>query len=142
MALIQAVVVLALARGLGADIHLGLSLLAALPLVLLLVLMAHGLAFAIAGFARTAQGANQLNTFLGTPLLLLSGGLYPIAAFPHWLQLLVEYANPYAAVPAAVRGILFEPASPGDLSREVGVGAAWLVVAFLLAIRAYRFTER
>lgn len=141
LALLEAVAVLMLGWALGVRVHLGPGLPMALLLVLVMILIALSLAFAIAGWAKTAQGANQLDTFLGTPLLLLSGALLPIAAFPVWLQRIVEYANPYAALLEAVRGILSQGVEAGDLARQVAIGVAWLVVAFLLAVRMYRFSD-
>ncbi len=102
--------------------------------------IALGLALAIAGCARTAQGANQLDTFLGAPLLLLSGVLYPISAFPSWLQRLAEYAVPYTSPLEALRGIIAQGQGLGQYPRQLAVTAAWLVAALVLAARYYRFT--
>ncbi|HEY5987600.1 MAG TPA: ABC transporter permease [Streptosporangiaceae bacterium] len=140
-ALVESVVVLVVVRALGIHLHLGLGLLAALPLVLLMTLIALSLGFAIAGHARTAQGANQLDTFLGGPVFLLSGAFFPITGFPDWLRQAAEYAIPYTAPMEAIRGILSQGQSLDHFPRQLAVGVVWLVLAAALAARTYRFTE-
>lgn len=141
IALVEAAAVLLFARALGVGILLGPGLALALVLVLVMVLIGLSLGFAVAGYTRTAQGANQLDTFLGTPLIMLSGALFPIAAFPDWLQRIVEYAVPYTALLEAVRAVVSGAGNPANLARQAAIGAVWLVVAFLLAVRTYRFGE-
>jgi ABC-2 type transport system permease protein len=137
----ETTVVLALARALGTPVRLGTELLRALPVVLVMALTALALGFAIAGYARTAQGANQLDTFVGAPLILISGVLYPITAFPLWLQRVAEYASPYAAPLVALRGILTDGQPLSAFPRQLAITAGWLAVAVWAASRTYRFTQ-
>jgi ABC-type multidrug transport system permease subunit len=75
------------------------------------------------------------------PLFVLSGATLPVAAMPPPLPDIVPYALPYASLIEAVRGIALTGARVTAYGPQVAVGLAWLVAVFVVASRAYRFTE-
>jgi ABC-2 type transport system permease protein len=134
---------LALAIGtlMGAEVVVGLNLLWLIPLEVIGVLTALSLAFAIAGLTPNPATANIVGGAVTLPLFVLSGATLPVAAMPAPLPDIVPYALPYASLIEAVRGIALSGSSITAYGPQVAVGLAWLVAVFLVASRAYRFTE-
>lgn len=75
------------------------------------------------------------------PLFALTGAILPIEALPAPLPDLVTVGLPYTALIEAVRGIALTGASITTYGGQVLIGLAWLVLLFLVATRAYCFTE-
>lgn len=137
----NAAFLLAVGKLAGAHIAITANLLWILPLEAIVVLTALALAFAIAGIARTPQGANSISFALGIPLAFLTGATYPVQALPGALPQIVEYAVPYTSVIKAIRGIALDGAGITAYRADILVGLGWLALAFALAVRFYRLTE-
>lgn len=133
--------VLAVGKLVGVDIRLTTNLLWAVLLIGMVVLTALAFAFAIAGFLPNPQSANAVSGAIGLPLAFLSGATYPIAALPGPLPDIVPWAVPFASSIQAIRGIALDGNSITAYGLEVAVGVGWLLVAFALAAKAYRFTD-
>lgn len=87
------------------------------------------------------QSANGLSGALGLPLGFFTGASYPLDALPGPLPDIFIWAIPFAAPIEAIRGIALEGVGITTYVPEVLIGAAWVVMAFGLATRAYRFQE-
>lgn len=66
--------------------------------------------------------------------------MWPLAAFPDWLQQLAHLI-PYTGLIAAVRGIVLAGQPLTAFGPELAIGLAWLVVLLAAATRAYRFVS-
>jgi ABC-2 type transport system permease protein len=131
---------LATGNALGADITLGVELLAVLPVMVMVTFTGLGVAFTIAGIAKTPQDANALDTAVNWPLYLFTGATFPLAAFPTWLQETARFI-PYAGLIATVRGILLDHRPLSDFAAELMIGAVWIAILLAAATRAYRFVK-
>ena len=134
---------LALAIGilLGARVVIGPGLLWLIPLEAIGVLTALSIAFAISGLTPTPATANIVGGAVILPLFILSGATLPLAAMPAPLPDVVPVVVPYASLIEAVRGIALSGSSITAYGPQVAVAVAWLLAMFVLAARAYRFTE-
>ena len=139
IALMQAAIFLALAPLAGFDVRA----IEWPQLLLLLVLIGVGLSsmgFAIAWWLDSTQGYHVVMSVLLLPLWILSGAMFPMTAGPKWIVLLGR-ANPLAYAVAGVRRALYGGVTPGTgtvpttAALELGVTAAFAVVAVLVAVR-------
>jgi ABC-2 type transport system permease protein len=73
------------------------------------VLTGIGLGTFISTFARSANQTQLISFFVNPPLAMLSGGLTPIEAMPHWVQPLT-HLNPIAHFAAIARSVLVKGA--------------------------------
>jgi ABC-2 type transport system permease protein len=131
---------LAVGNGLGADVAMGVELLAVLPVMVMVTFTGLGVAFTIAGITRNPQNANAMDTAVNWPLYLLTGAIFPLAAFPTWLGETTRFI-PYTGLIATVRGVLLDHRALTDFGTELAVGAVWIALLLLAATRAYRFVK-
>lgn len=140
LGMVAVIVFLAAGRALGADVRLGTELLSVLPVMVMVTITGLSVAFIIAGITKTPQNANALDTAASWPLYLLTGAMFPLAAFPSWLQALAQYI-PYTGLIATVRGLVLESRPLTDFASELAIGALWIGVFLWGASRAYRFVR-
>ncbi|MCZ7569013.1 MAG: ABC transporter permease [Ardenticatenaceae bacterium] len=141
LGLVAAALALAIGAVMGARLVIGANLLWLIPLQVIVVLTALSIAFAIAGLTPNPQTANLVGGSVALPLFVLTGAFLPVAAMPAPLPDIVPYAVPYAALIEAIRGIALTGASVTAYGLQVAVGIAWLAAMFVVAARAYRFTD-
>lgn len=125
---------------LGANIRLGGQLWAVLPVMVMVTFTGIGAAFTIAGATQSPQNANAVDTAFNWPLYLLTGAIFPLGAFPMWLEEASQFV-PYAGLIATVRGLLLEGRPLTDFGTELGIGLVWIVVVLVAATRTYRFVK-
>ena len=125
----------------GASLAVGPNLMWLIPIIAIAVLTALSISFTIAGLTPNPQTANIVGASLVLPLFALTGVILPVEAMPPPLPDIVPYALPYTALIEAIRGIALTGASVTAYGELVLVGLAWLVALFVVATRAYRFTE-
>ncbi len=140
MGMVTVVAFLTLGRSLGADIHVGPNLLAVVPLIALVTATGLSVAFVIAGLTRSPQDANALDSYLSFPLYLYTGAMWPLAAFPHWLQR-VAHVLPYTGLIATLRGVALDGQPLTAFGPELTIGVIWLGLFLMAATRAYRFVQ-
>ncbi len=140
MGMVTVVVFIALGRALGADIRLGPDLLALLPLAVIVIVIGLSVSFVIAGLTKSPADANALEGYINFPLYLFTGAMWPLAAFPDWLQQVVQLI-PYTGLIAAVRGVALDGRALTAFGPELAIAAGWLAVLFVAAHRAYRFVQ-
>jgi ABC-2 type transport system permease protein len=116
------------------------------PLLILLAIMAGGLAFlaigfALSGIARNTETAASYANLVTFPMLFLSGTFFPVDALPTWLQGLTRIL-PLRYLIDALR----EP-----MMRGKGLGAVWVdllvllgvfAVAMAIAVRFFKWESR
>ncbi len=123
LGMITLIVFLAAGNALGADIRLGVELMAVLPVMVMVTFTGLSVAFIIAGLTKTPQTANAVDTAANWPLYLLTGAMFPLAAFPTWLEEIAQYI-PYTGLIATVRGILLDGRPSPTLDQNWPSGAS------------------
>ena len=131
---------LAVGNALGADVALGVELFAVLPVMVMVTFTGLGVAFTIAGITKNPQNANAMDTAVNWPLYLLTGAIFPLAAFPTWLGETARFI-PYTGLITTARGVLLDHRPLTDFGSELAVGAVWIALLLLAATRAYRFVK-
>jgi len=97
-----------------------------------------GLGLLIAARPRTVEGVNGLMNLVGVPMWIGSGIFFSRERFPDALQPLLR-ALPLTALNDALRGLMLEGRALSTLGIEIGVLAAWAVVAFVVAVAVFRW---
>jgi daunorubicin resistance ABC transporter membrane protein len=101
----------------------------------LLVAAAVGLSslgFAIAWWLDSTQGYHVVMSVLLIPLWILSGAMFPVEGAARWIAVLMR-CNPMAYGVAGIRRALDGSGGPGSSLVELGVVAAFAVLALALA---------
>jgi ABC-2 type transport system permease protein len=130
-ALVQAVVVVALAAALGVSLTANPFKLLATAIVLLL-----GSAFfcclsiTIAGLVLKRDRMMGIGQAIMMPLFFASNALYPVTIMPGWLQVL-NRINPLSYEVEALRGLLI--GTPSRLALDLGILAGAAVLAVIVA---------
>jgi ABC-2 type transport system permease protein len=140
LGMITLIAFLAVGNALGADIRLGVELIEVLPVMVMVTFTGLSVAFIIAGLTKTPQNANALDTAANWPLYLITGAMFPLAAFPAWLGEIAQYI-PYTGLIATVRGILLDGRPLTHFGSELAIGAVWIAVLLVAAARSYRFVK-
>ncbi|MCX2726312.1 ABC transporter permease [Thermomicrobium sp. 4228-Ro] len=118
--MLQGLLLLVLAPVIG----VGLSLRAILVLIPLLFLLAFALSsigLVIAARMRSTEGFGLVMNFLVTPLLFLSGALYPLNNLPSWLLVLTRLDPVTYGIDAIRRIVLASTGVPQPLIDQLGV---------------------
>ena len=107
------------------------------------VCLAGALAFTAIGLlaasrARTFEGISGLLNLCMLPMWILSGVFFSSANFPHGTQPFIR-ALPLTALIDALRGVVLEGATLGDISGELLLLGGWTIVPFALAIPLFRW---
>jgi ABC-type multidrug transport system permease subunit len=97
-----------------------------------------GLGLLVASRAQTIEGVSGLMNFVMLPMWLASGVFFSPSRFPDLVQPLVQ-ALPLTALNDALRAVMLEGAGFPAVAGELGILAAWGIVAFLAAVRLFRW---
>jgi ABC-2 type transport system permease protein len=97
-----------------------------------------GLGLLIASRARTIEAVSGLMNFVMLPMWIFSGVFFSSSNFPHAVQPLIRIL-PLTAVNDALRANMLEGIPITGLGFEMTVITAWLLVAFVAALRLFRW---
>ena len=111
---------------------------AVLAICLLAALTFGAIGLLIASRAQTIEGVSGLMNLVMLPMWIFSGVFFSASRFPDALQPAIQLL-PLTAVNDALRGVMLEGAGLASLGGEVAVLAAWMVLAFALALRLFRW---
>lgn len=117
----------------GWSTFLSMLLLSAIGLVVFM-----GFGFVVSGLARNESTIPPIANIITLPQFLLSGTFFPVDAFPGWLQKIAN-ALPLTWLNDALRKIAFEGAGFFDISTHLLVILAWGFVAYVAAVRVFRW---
>ena len=95
--------------------------------------------FALSGFAETLESYAPLANVVFFPLMFLNGVFFTLDSAPNWLQR-VAGLMPLAPFLTTLRAIFNDGASLAGHWAAVALVCAWTGVAFLLALRRFRWT--
>lgn len=102
-ALLQSFILLLVGPAIG--IKYGLSVIAAIPFVVLLAVGLVSVGLTLGSFIESLSGFQLIGSFLIFPLFFLSGALFPIGGLPSWLAPLT-LANPMTYAVDGLRGAI------------------------------------
>jgi ABC-2 type transport system permease protein len=111
---------------------------AVLGVCLLAALTFGALGLLIASRSQTIEGVSGLMNLVMLPMWIFSGVFFSASRFPDALQPAIQLL-PLTAVNDALRGVMLEGAGLGGLSGELAILGGWMVLAFALALRLFRW---
>ncbi|RSK27198.1 ABC transporter permease [Bacillus sp. HMF5848] len=106
--------------------------------VILGTLAFMALGFIIAGVAKNPESAGPIAAFATFPMLFLGGVFFPIANMPEFIQPIVKIL-PIAHLSTALRETMNIGTPIWNLWPETLTLAGWLIVAFAIASRTFRW---
>jgi ABC-type multidrug transport system permease subunit len=92
----------------------------------------------VASRAKTMEAASGLMNLVMLPMWILSGIFFSASRFPAAIQPLVR-ALPLTAAIDALRGNMLQGMSLGQLGAPIGILLVWLVAAFAVSLRIFRW---
>jgi ABC-2 type transport system permease protein len=92
----------------------------------------------VASRARTMEAASGLMNLVMLPMWILSGVFFSATRFPAVMQPTVR-ALPLTAAIEAMRGNMLQGMNLGQLTSQVAILLAWLIVAFAISLRIFRW---
>ena len=120
----------------------GLTLVGDLGTLLAIVVLGSsiflGIGFAIAGCAKNEDQAAPVANLVSLPMLFLSGVFFPREAMPEILRGVTAYM-PLTYLNEALRAVANDGSTLLELGPQLLGMAVWAVIAFLLAVRLFRW---
>jgi ABC-2 type transport system permease protein len=92
----------------------------------------------VASRAKTMEAASGLMNLVMLPMWILSGVFFSATRFPAVIQPAVR-ALPLTAAIEALRGNMLQGTNLGQQTAQIGILLAWLVVAFAVSLRIFRW---
>ncbi len=92
----------------------------------------------VASRAKTMEAASGLMNLVMLPMWILSGVFFSATRFPAVIQPVVR-ALPLTAAIDALRGNMLQGTNLGQQTAQIGILLAWLVVAFAISLRIFRW---
>jgi ABC-2 type transport system permease protein len=157
VATLQSVVVILLAGLVGVPYD-PLMIVELLVLLFLMSFMITALGLVLAGRVKQVQSAMPLVQMIITPLMFLSGALFPLSRLPAWLTV-VTHLNPMTYAVEPVRSVVFDRVAMPPAARaildpgiwwgsyqvpvllQVGVVVAASLILLFLAVKLFNRTE-
>ena len=119
-AMLQGLLLLILSPVIGVRLSLG-TILLLIPLLFLLAFSLSSIGLVIAARMRSTEGFGLIMNFLVTPLLFLSGALYPLNDLPAWLFILTRLDPVTYGIDAIRRIVLSASGVPQPVIDQLGV---------------------
>jgi ABC-2 type transport system permease protein len=92
----------------------------------------------VASRAKTMEAASGLMNLVMLPMWILSGVFFSATRFPAVIQPVVR-ALPLTAAIEALRGNMLQGLNLGQLTMQMAILLTWLVVAFTISLRIFRW---
>jgi ABC-2 type transport system permease protein len=92
----------------------------------------------VASRATTMEAASGLMNLVMLPMWILSGVFFSATRFPAVIQPVVR-ALPLTAAIETLRGNMLQGTNLGQLTPQIGILLAWLVVSFAISLRIFRW---
>jgi ABC-2 type transport system permease protein len=102
--------------------------------------MVIGFGLVVGALANNDAQAAPIANLVSFPMMFLSGAFFPRFMFPDWLQNISGYI-PLSPVIDGFRQIMTEHASLVTIAPQVGMILAWILVAYFIAMRFFRWGE-
>ncbi len=137
--MLQGSLLLVLAPLIGVDLSLG-TILLLIPILFVLAFSLSSIGLVLAARMRSTEGFGLVMNFLVTPLLFLSGALYPLNNLPTWLLVLTRIDPVTYGIDAIRRVVLASAGVPRPIIDTLGVSLfgyplnPWIDTAIVLAL--------
>jgi len=140
-ALLQGVIVFVFGFILGIPFD-PITLLAALPIMLLITLGLVSVGLIIASFIGSLENFGAIQTFINLPLFFLSGALFPVsgAGVPEWLQVASAF-DPLTYGVDALRTVILGSAWPSLQPLYVNLGVVCIFDVVMIGIGTWAFSR-
>lgn len=102
------------------------------------ILTMFGFGLVIGGWARNENQSAALTNIVAFPMMFLSGVFFPRFMMPEWLQGITGYL-PLTPIVDGLRMIMTEAKTLADLAPELALIGVWMVVVYIVAIKAFRW---
>jgi ABC-2 type transport system permease protein len=134
----MAQVLVLLGVGLWFGLHLvgSIALLLAISLLGSIIFLAIG--FSIAGWAKNEDQAAPVANLVSLPMTFLSGVFFSRDAMPDFLRTVTDFL-PLTYLNHALRSVINDGVGVGAISGDLLGMAVWAVIAFLLAVRLFKW---
>jgi ABC-2 type transport system permease protein len=136
IALVQVAILLGVGLAFGLQMFGDYLSLALIVMLAAIIFLAMG--FAVAGWAKNEDQAAPVANLLSLPMMFLSGVFFPREAMPEFLRGITQYM-PLTYANEALRAIVNEGAALTSLGGQLLGMAVWAVIAFLIAVRLFRW---
>lgn len=137
--LVPEVLVLLLFARYAFDVPIRGNLLLLSGLILLGSLTFSGLGLLVASRARTLEAVSGLMNLTMMPMWILSGVFFSADRFPEALQPAIKLL-PLTPLNDALRAVMLDGAPAAAIAGELGLLAAWGGIAFVLALKWFRWS--
>jgi ABC-2 type transport system permease protein len=97
-----------------------------------------GFGFIVSGVSKSESSIPPFANLITLPQFLLAGTFFSIDNFPSWLQPICRIL-PLTHLNDAMRNVAFEGAHLTDCWKQIGILGIWGVVAYMLAVRVFRW---
>ncbi len=104
------------------------------------VLAFRALGLILAAVANSMQEVNILVQFFYSPMLFLSGALFPIAVLPHWVQLLSQYL-PATYLVSGIQGVFLQNESLGQSAVPVLALTMTVLLGLFISAKLFRWEK-
>jgi len=140
-ALLQGVIVFVFGFILGIPFD-PITLLAALPIMLLITLGLVSVGLIIASFIGSLENFGAIQTFINLPLFFLSGALFPVsgAGVPEWLKVASAF-DPLTYGVDALRTVILGSAWPSLQPLYVNLGVVCIFDVVMIGIGTWAFSR-
>lgn len=102
--------------------------------------MVIGFGLVVGALANNDSQSAPIANLVAFPMMFLSGAFFPTFAFPVWLQSVSAFI-PLTPVIDGFRQIMTEHATLVSVAPQLGIMLLWIVVAYFIAIRFFRWGE-
>ena len=127
---------------LGVGLWFGLHLVGSIPLLLAISLLGSiiflAIGFSIAGWAKNEDQAAPVANLVSLPMTFLSGVFFSRDAMPEFLRTVTDFL-PLTYLNHALRSVINDGVGVGAISGDLLGMAVWAVIAFLLAVRLFKW---
>lgn len=119
-------------------VHGVLTVMDMLLLSIIMLFLLMGLGLIISSIVKSDSTIPLLINIFSLPQILVSGTFFSIEVFPGWMQTLCKLL-PLTHFNIAMREIAFEGASLADVSGNILALLAWIVIAYAIAIKVFKW---
>jgi ABC-2 type transport system permease protein len=139
--LFQGVIVFAFGFILGIPFN-PLTLIAALPIMLLIIIGLVSVGLTIASFMGSLENFGAIQTFINLPLFFLSGALFPVsgAGTPEWLRIASTF-NPLTYGIDALRTVILGSAWTPINSLVINIGVVCIFDILMIGVGTWAFSR-
>jgi len=127
---------------LGVGLWFGLHLVGSIALLLAISLLGSviflAIGFSIAGWAKNEDQAAPVANLVSLPMTFLSGVFFSRDAMPEFLRTVTDFL-PLTYLNHALRSVINDGVGVGAIAGDLLGMAVWAVIAFLLAVRLFKW---